>query len=84
MRGELRLDRARCAKGGIIERFQIFADSPRRVYWIDAARLSVLLRRGVLPVRVGRDDIGIRGEALAAGQVACTATPVMWLAVPTA
>ena len=73
MRGELRLDRARSAECGIVERFQVFPDGPRRVYGIDAARLPVRLRRGVLPVRVSLDDTGVRGEALAAGQAFCDA-----------
>jgi hypothetical protein len=67
-RGELRLDRARRAEGGVVENRQILPDRTRRRVGIDRRRVPVLAGGRALLVRIRFDQAGVDREPLAADE----------------
>lgn len=65
---ELGLYLAGSAERLVVQNFEIFPDSPRRIIRIDTLRVPLFLGRRVLLVGIGFNQAGIHGEALAADQ----------------
>jgi len=68
MRCKLWLNLRRCAEGLVIQYVEIFFYSARRIFRISRRRVPFLLRCGVLFVRIGFNQAGIRRKALTTHQ----------------
>jgi len=62
----------------IVQDVEIFLHSSRCILWSNGAAVPILLRRGVLFVRIGLNQTGISGKALPAHQTVCDATCNGW------